>query len=792
MRLKIFRKKVALVLALVLCALQFFSIAASAEDMTAEKETAETNTAETEQAQTDGVETEMSGSTDTEKKLQAETEDGSEENSSQPSEADRSSEVSSAEDSASASTALRTSGGSSNPNHGIGEVHTITDFVLNKIYTDAGTPIRDFSMTIDGIYRGYCAEFDSTTGPLHTSMPTRDAFTFEDKSEKSVLIRKVMYYGAAGPGAVIEDDEKGRVYTALGVSYAYSGLDCKSGIGRAFVGRVSGLPEPPEGFDVYVLADGTTQDTAYAVYNPKHNLSLVKETVLPELTEGNSCYSLEGAVYKVYSDEKLTEEAGELVTDQNGKSDVLSLKPGTYYVKEVTAPAGCRLDGTVYTAVLAQEDVTLNVKDEPYFYNGGLMIQKIDAETGSLPADDAFSLAGAQFLVTWYAARGDGWQNADSRSWLIETQEEDGVYKASLDKGHLVSGDEFFMENGQVCLPEGTLTIEETKAPAGYTLENAVIKADTAEENGSRIVTEISESGGSCVIAAGNTYIASDIPVHISTAAHAADSDLQEISRSDEMKVVDTVKYTGLTAGEEYTLKARLMNTDGEEAATGEMTFTPEKAEGTVDVELTVRDGEFDKLTVFEELYNADQEMIARHTDADDEEQTVHFPKIGTRASCGDNGDKEAEVSAQCKVHDTVSYTGLIKGKTYCLTGRLMDAETGRELEVNGKPVTAETEFTAEDESGTVQVDFVFDSSSCAGRKLVVFEKLYTGDTEIAVHEDLTSEEQSFSVAEIPGQPAAGNMVKTGDTSRAGLWLFLCLVGGAAVSMILLIRKASR
>lgn len=71
------------------------------------------------------------------------------------------------------------------------------------------------------------------------------------------------------------------------------------------------------------------------------SLKLFKKSSNLELTEGNECYSLEGAEYGVYEDEACTKSVGKLVTDQNGNTNVLAeLREGTYYVKETKRPKG--------------------------------------------------------------------------------------------------------------------------------------------------------------------------------------------------------------------------------------------------------------------------------------------------------------------------------------------------------------------------------------------------------------------------------------------------------------------
>ena len=80
------------------------------------------------------------------------------------------------------------------------------------------------------------------------------------------------------------------------------------------------------------------------------------------------------------------------------------------------------------------------------------------------------SLQGAEFTVRYYT--GTNASGTPARTWVIKTGS-DG--KASLDAAHKVSGDQFFTDSsGVIGLPVGTVTIEETRAPSGYSRDTAV------------------------------------------------------------------------------------------------------------------------------------------------------------------------------------------------------------------------------------------------------------------------------------------------------------------------------
>ncbi len=219
-----------------------------------------------------------------------------------------------------------------------------------------------------------------------------------------------------------------------------------------------------------------------------------------------------------------------------------------------------------------------------------------------------------------------------------------------------------------------------------------------------------------------------------------------------EITIIDTVKYSGLIPGKEYTVKGVLMDkatgkalmVEGKEI-TAEATFRASKDEGTIDIPFTFDASALAGKTVvaFETLYRDKLEVCA-HADIEDKDQTVTFsekPEIKTTATV--NGEKKAEPKGEVTIKDTVSYTGLTPGKTYKLSGVLMDKGTGEKLLVGEKEVTAEKEFTPESASGTEEMTFTFDATALAGKSVVVFETLTFEGKEVAVHADINDEGQT-------------------------------------------------
>ena len=281
------------------------------------------------------------------------------------------------------------------------------------------------------------------------------------------------------------------------------------------------------------------------------------------------------------------------------------------------------------------------------------------------------------------------------------------------------------------------------------------------------------------------------------TAVDGADGDKNVIT-DDTTEVIDTVEYTGLIPGKEYSLKGTLhvkvadeegnvtekaLEVDGK-AVTAETTFTPEKADGKVDVVF-----HFNSLTIphdteivaFESLEKNGVE-IAAHADIKDKAQTVtvKHPFITTSALDGIDGDKNIVTDDETVIVDTVKYSGLIPGKEYTLNGSMQVKKsdedgtlTAEPLEVDGKPVTAETTFTPETASGEVEVTFTFDSRAIADKTdIVVFESLERTGVEIASHADIEDGKQTTTVTRpqigttaLDGHDGDKNVVTDGKTT---------------------------
>ena len=253
----------------------------------------------------------------------------------------------------------------------------------------------------------------------------------------------------------------------------------------------------------------------------------------------------------------------------------------------------------------------------------------------------------------------------------------------------------------------------------------------------------------------------------LSTSAVGDADNSKSVTAEDDVTVTDYVRYTGLTAGQTYTLTGTLMDKSTKKAfmdadgtpVTATAEFTAEAESGTTTVTFTfdasgIKTGT--KLVAFETVATNGIE-IADHKDINDIDQTVTVkaPVIGTTAVDAADGDKTVTGEENVAVRDTVHYNNVTPGKTYKVTGTLYEKVLDKNGKVtkkvfkdkNGTPVTAEANFTAEDSYGNVDVTFYFDGSSLKeGTSLVAFESLSHNDKEIASHADLNDSGQTVII----------------------------------------------
>lgn len=262
---------------------------------------------------------------------------------------------------------------------------------------------------------------------------------------------------------------------------------------------------------------GATWVIQTAPRNITVNVTLDKANGNPTMTQGNAaCYAqdLSGAIYGVYSDAGLTNEVGRITTDANGHGELNGIvvqRNAVLYTKELIAPRGFNLDSQVYRHAFTTNGETYNVQstDQPLNDPLNIELNKVSAD-GTVVANPA-SLEGAEFTIKYYAGQYtfDDLPTTPTRTWVVKTLNRGGRYLTGLSDTYKVSGDPFYLDAGIPTLPLGTLTVEETKAPAGYTLDNKVIDASNSPAPNIRngvVLFNIVDDNSTARVVGGNEY----------------------------------------------------------------------------------------------------------------------------------------------------------------------------------------------------------------------------------------------------------------------------------------------
>ena len=503
------------------------------------------------------------------------------------------------------------------------------------------------------------------------------------------------------------------------------------------------------------------------------SLSMQKKSTLSadEIAKSNGEYSLKDAQYGLFtSNDVVGSPTGEvvkqgalpkytLITDDNGYAKLTYIESGTWYLKELKAPQGHQLDTRTYKLTVKRGQPEVHWTGEyrvPVAYTTDKPIEKVTnptPEIGTTLKDD------------------QGLKTVDAKPiTLVDT-----VSYKNLKPGteYTVSGRLMDKETGNELSPAVTATTKFTPTSANGTVD-IKFTLDASKLGGKKVVAFEKVSEGGNVVAFHEDINDEGQTVTIKKPTPPAptpkigttlkdDQGVKEVE-AKQVTLVDTVKYTNLKVGKEYTVSGRLMDKEtGKElspAVTATTKFTPTATEGTVDIKFTLDASKLGgkKVVAFEKVSDG-AEDVAVHEDINDEGQTVTVkkpvpnPTIGTTLK-DDQGAKEVEPK-QITLVDTVKYTNLIVGKEYEVSGRLMDKETNKEL---SPAVTATTKFTATQADGTVDIKFTLDASKLAGKRIVAFEKVSESGKVVASHEDINDEDQTVKVKS--PNPSIGTTLK--------------------------------
>ena len=544
---------------------------------------------------------------------------------------------------------------------------------------------------------------------------------------------------------------------------------------------------------------GTTQTMAYIKIKgekPKYTVTLTKTSADVKITNGNANYSLEGAVYNVYKayvnpnhDYTNDPVVATFTTQEDGHATLSKkLENGDYVTIEQVAPLGYTLDTSVHRFSVDGKNTDIPVVDDPGRIR--LIIRKKDSTTGSNTASGNASLAGAVYRVSYLENGATTYKDITTNSagvadlrdiplGLVSVQEISSPAGYKLDtrvhtyKVHPSQTTPITFElepadfteevmKGQIALHKQYETLDESADEQGAEFDVYLKSAgsfDAAKETERDHITTGADGMATTKDLPYGTYVVhqtkggngrqlvADFDVSISEDGKVYSYDLVNVQKNAQLKIVKTSE-DGVIEGIHFRVTRLEDNYSAEYVtnAAGEiLTETlPIYADKDGATKYQYKVEELDTTETFG--YQLPDSQTVELSEGEIASVSFHNKpiEIGTKATV--EGEKEVDPLDKVTLTDTVSYTGLVPGKEYKVTGVLMDKGTGEKLLVDGKEITAETVFVPETKNGSVDVTFIFDATGLHGKEIVVFEDLYRENVLLATHADINDEGQTVKI----------------------------------------------
>lgn len=503
----------------------------------------------------------------------------------------------------------------------------------------------------------------------------------------------------------------------------------------------------------------------------------------PEGTEYEICYKDNGKQIlsitfgKDGNVAQLKYADGITVPNQLNSDGSIFMPEGDYIAKEIHSGYGLYLDkNEIMFTVSDGIRNEIEFKDEPVFTRFDWLIKKVKSTDVS---DDILSMVpldGIEFELDYYAGFYENGTHKDktpSKKWLFKTDADGKVF---YDETHHSGGDKLFVDSkGNYIVPQGTYVISEIKAPSGMkaSKEIKVIIIRFAKDivKGSNNDPALTQAYKTTLfentvtdIKDGAIEYFNDYVTSISTTAVSTANGSKQIAAVCGVSITDKLTYKNLIMGYQYKIKAWIVKSDGTEILKPvDKIFeikTEDERSGTIMIPFVIDASKLggETLTVMEELYIIDSSgkeiLYAKHDDINNAEQQVSVPFIKTELIDGKideysnkDNSKLTSYGKDVSLTDYVTYKNLIIGKTYKISGTLLEKATGKKLlNSNGKPYTASVEFKADKKDGYVKVVFEHVDTTVLSGSIVAGESLSSDGIDIMTHFDLTDVDQTVTV----------------------------------------------
>ncbi|NLD19138.1 MAG: VaFE repeat-containing surface-anchored protein [Clostridiales bacterium] len=641
----------------------------------------------------------------------------------------------------------------------------------------------------------YAGEKDHPVYCAQPQLPTLPSGTYDyNFISPTSMLAKCLYYGFGGPGydKYIDDTLRGSwdgeddayCLTHIIISIAYdettsASVDPFYGLtgtwkskAQSLYNYIKSLPAPPVNYRAYIIKSTGCQDILGS-FNDTGNIKIVKSSKDTAMTDSNTCYSLAGAKYGVYYGSSLI---GTITTDASGIGTLNNVLVANYTLKEITASKGYALDIRSYNCNVKNETTTtVGVKEQPKDDPIGILLKKGDGETDKPAPQGGGVLQGAVYEVKYYKHTSSGKSLAATWRFITDKNGIAHFSEADLDKS-FDNSDFYISAAGDPCMPLGTVTVQEVKAPEGYLLNDRIY------------TTVITEDAGT--VESVYTYNTPEIGSDAEVAEQPKRGDIKLVKVKDgTMQRLSNIQFkiTSKTTGESHIVctdengiidtssswNSHESDTNGGTSLSGvwfgEISAIDDNKGALLYDYYTLDEirGENNKnMRLLEDVefrIYRDSTVLNLGTVTDD------VIKIKTEALDKETKNHISYADNKVTIIDTVSYKNLTEGKIYKMKGMLIDKETGKPLIVDEKKITSEKEFLCKDENGSIELEFTFDATSYSGIEVVVFEKCFDveAEAEITGHEDIEDKAQSISIPKIKTK-AIGKASKLNIVSNAG------------------------
>lgn len=487
-----------------------------------------------------------------------------------------------------------------------------------------------------------------------------------------------------------------------------------------------------------------------------HTITVRVSSAIPNISEENRSYSLEGAGYAVFSDYECTQQMATIVTTADGTGTSPQLPAGRYYLRQVSAPTGYVLSDELLQAdVEIDRDASVNARITPDYASADLLLFESNAETLTTAPTAAGRFADAQFTLAYYDSTADSSMLlGPTRSWVFRTDTSGEIH---LSADYLQGGSPFYTNgDGSPVLPLGRYVFSSTEYPLGFTLASESLSEDVSSSETapkapsaqySPIEAHMQVIRGDFMFRKVDEYRnpMAGIPFLLSysngepnseTESHVIVTDANGDFSSDAARIAHSEKTNGndaavtLTADGDYTVDSTLLDancgiwfsadhegqTSAADDAHGALPY------GTYRLRELACDANMDKnlvttqFTVFKDGFTVKLDNIVNTT-----------PSISTSVQDGADGDKLLRPRDNATISATIAYQNLVPGTEYRLFLSLIDTGTGEDISSSDDSTgVSETVFTPQEKDGTLTIEIPIDASGYAGCELMVLDELHS------------------------------------------------------------------